>query len=369
MDFTKKRKAEENGSTDSSPPSTTTLSPQDIRRILQPLSQDQLLDLLQSATLRHPEFLEDIRALADRDTTLRKLFVRGLAGETTTETLRSVFSSFGELDEAIVIFDKSTGATDVSLRKIFVGNVPFDISSERLLAYFSMFGEIEEGPLGFDKGSGKLKGFAFFVYKTEEGARASLVEPVKNIDGHQVVCKFAVDNKKGRAGGIQNQTQPGFTGDGMPPQPQQSSLPGSMMGSQYGGPGNVSSYTGYTGGHHGPPPLTSNNYGLQSSVPSSIGGAPLPAYGTQFPSSFNTNSGGYGPGFGGAYGSSQYGGPATGEYVGRLPPSSTGMSSGGFTNSSHNGLTSSALPTQYQQPPQLPRGPPGGMYQGVPPYY
>ncbi|KAJ7947075.1 UBP1-associated protein 2C [Quillaja saponaria] len=306
MDFTKKRKTEENGSTNSPPPSTTTLSQEDIRRILQPLPQDQLLDLLQSATLRHPDVLEDVRSLTDRDTTLRKLFVRGLAGETATETLRSVFSSFGELEEGIVIFDKTTGkskgygfvtfkhvdgavlalkepskkidgrmtvtqlaaagtsggpgtnlvqsgVTDVSLRKIFVGNVPFDISSERLLAYFSMYGEIEEGPLGFDKGNGKVRGFAFFVYKTEEGAMASLVEPLKTIDGQQVVCKFAVDNKKGRAGGRQKPTQPGFTGEGMLPPPQQPSLPGSMLGSQYGGPGNISSYTGYTGGHQGPP--------------------------------------------------------------------------------------------------------------------
>lgn len=80
----------------------------------------------------------------------------------------------------------SAAASDVSARKVFVGNVPFDISSERLLSHFLTFGEIEEGPLGFDKGSGKSRGFAFFVYKTEEGARASLAEPVKTIDGHQV---------------------------------------------------------------------------------------------------------------------------------------------------------------------------------------
>ncbi|GJU07013.1 UBP1-associated protein 2C-like protein [Tanacetum coccineum] len=65
------------------------------------------------------------------------------------------------------------------MRKIYVGNAPFEISSERLLAHFVTYKEIEEGPLGFDKQSGKVKGFAFFVYKSEEGARNSLVDPIK----------------------------------------------------------------------------------------------------------------------------------------------------------------------------------------------
>ncbi|GJT53054.1 UBP1-associated protein 2C-like protein [Tanacetum coccineum] len=76
-------------------------------------------------------------------------------------------------------------SVDVSMRKIYVGNVPFEISSERLLAHFAAYGEIEEGPLGFDKQSGKVKGFAFFVYKSEEGARNSLVDPIKVIMGHR----------------------------------------------------------------------------------------------------------------------------------------------------------------------------------------
>ncbi|KAI9121520.1 hypothetical protein K1719_008553 [Acacia pycnantha] len=392
MDFSKKRKTEENG-TDESVPSTTPLGADDIRKILRPFTQEQLIDLLQSAALSHPDVLESIRSVADRDSTLRKLFVRGLAGETTTETLSSVFSSYGPLDEAIVIFDKNTGkskgygfvtfkhvdgailalkepskkidgrmtvtqlaaaglsaiqgtnaaaaaTSDVSTRKIFVGNVPFDISSERLLNYFSAYGEIEEGPLGFDKGNGKSKGFAFFVYKTEEGARASLVEPVKTVDGHQVLCKLAMDNKKGKSGAT-NQGPPGLPGNGMAAQQPQQSLPGPMMGSNYGVPG--------------------NNYGLQSS---------LPPYGTQVPSTLAPNSvGGYGPGIGGAYGGSQFSGPTSGDYGARMPPTSAGMPSGGYPDGSHYNLPSSAVPSQHQQPMQMPRMAPGGMYQGMPPYY
>ncbi|XP_027345668.1 UBP1-associated protein 2C-like isoform X2 [Abrus precatorius] len=374
MDLTKKRKTEENGDANSTPPpssdaavaTTTPLDAEDIRKILQPFSQDQLLDLLQSASLRHPDVLDAVRSVADRDSTLRKLFVRGLAGDTTSYTLRTVFSAFGELDEAIVIFDKSSGRSkgygfvvfrhvdgailalkepskkidgrmtvtqlaaaggpggsgDVSTRKVFVGNVPFEISSETLLSEFMKFGEIEEGPLGFDKSSGKTRGFAFFVYKTEEGARASLVEPSKTIEGHQVICKLAVDNKKTKASG--------FGGEHQQHQQHQQQQQAPMFASQYGGYGGGG---GYAMQQHSVPPFSN----------------PVPVPG----------GGGYGHG----YGNSQFGGAVAGDYGGRVVPNS----GGGFPDGSQYGFPPpSAVPSQ---PAPMPRPPPGGMYQGVPPYY
>ncbi|KAK7319793.1 hypothetical protein RJT34_04518 [Clitoria ternatea] len=387
MDFTKKRKAEENGDANS-PPSpatdaavatttTASLSSEDIRKILKPFTQDQLIDLLQSASLRHPDVLDAVRAVADRDSTLRKLFVRGLACETTTETLRDVFSVFGDLDEAIVIFDKTTGRSkgygfvvfrhvdgailalkepskkidgrmtvtqlaaaggpgtggDVSARKVFVGNVPFELSSERLLSEFMKFGEIEEGPLGFDKSSGKTRGFAFFVYKTEEGAKASLVEPMKTIEGHQVICKLAVDNKKTKPFGVDQQQQHQQQSQHQHQPQQQPSLQGPMLGSQYGGYG--------SGGGGG--------YGMQPSVQpysNPVGGG--------------GGGGGYGHGIGGGYGNSQFGGPVSGEYGARMPPNS----GGGYPDGSQYGF-----PPPPQQVPMVRPPPPGGMYQGVPPPY
>ncbi|XP_051128571.1 UBP1-associated protein 2C-like [Andrographis paniculata] len=300
MDLTKKRKTDENGgaypvpadfsnaAVAAQPSSVGILSHEDAEKILEPFTKEQILPILRAAVLRHPDVLEAVRTVADADPLQRKLFVRGLGWETTTEKLRQVFSSFGELDEAntIVITDKSTGkskgygfvtfkhidaailalkepnkkidgritvtqlaaagnsgnthSTDVAMRKIYVGNIPFEISSERLLSYFSMYGEIEEGPLGFDKQSGKAKGFAFFVYKTEEGARASLIDPMKIIDGHQVICKLATDNKRQKPSG-----PPGGMAPGMP-----NSGPMGMGASNYGSGG----YMGYGPGPNMPQP-------------------------------------------------------------------------------------------------------------------
>ncbi|KAM1235395.1 hypothetical protein ACFX2J_004862 [Malus domestica] len=379
MDFSKKRKTEPNGTVSTSPPSQSAyLTPEDARRLLQPLTQDQLIGILQNAVVRHPDVLESVRSVADQDSTLRKLFIRGLGADTTSDSLRSLFSAFGELDEAIVIHDKATGkskgygfvtfkhadsallslkepskkidgrvtvtqfasaglatslnssnpnAADVSARKIYVGSVPFDISSDRLLSAFSAYGDIEEGPLGFDKVTGKSKGFAFFVYKAEQGARAALVEPLKNIDGHQVACKLAVDNKKSKPGGAQG------TPDNSGVRPPQSSMPPGMY---QGVPPQTGPYSGFPGGHQ-----------------------PLPV-----PSGNNFSGARYNPNLGGGYGM-----PPPGEFGARLPPSSIGMGPGGYSDDPHYGLGSSmAHPSQHQQPP-MPRIPPGGLYQGMPPYY
>lgn len=225
--------------------------------------------------------------------------------------------------------NSNSNAADVSARKIYVGSVPFDISSERLLSTFSAYGEIEEGPLGFDKATGKSKGFAFFVYKTEESARAALVEPIKNIDGHQVACKLAVDNKKSKPGGAQAAP---VDNSGVPP-PQSSMPPGLYQGPP---PHQQGPYSGYPGGHQPLPGLPGNSFGAR----------------------YNANLGG------------AYGLPPPGEFTARLPPSSIGMVHGGYSDGPHYGLGASmGLPSQHQQPPPVPRVPPGGLYQGMPPYY
>ncbi|GFY88972.1 RNA-binding (RRM/RBD/RNP motifs) family protein [Actinidia rufa] len=223
------------------------------------------------------------------------------------------------------------GSVDVSLRKIYVGNVPYEISSDR---------------------QGRQRVSLFFVYKTEEGARASLVDPMKTIDGHQVMCKLAVDGKKAKPGVPNSGGPQGPTGDVGP------------------APGSMNTGYGVAGGYGG--------YGVPHQNPQLNQG-----YGNQGPASFGSGGGGYGVGLGsggGGYGGSQYGsGSGSGEYGGmnnvgssmynRLPPSSVGMPSGGYPESGNYGLTSSAFPTQLHQPSSGPRVPPGGMYQGMPHYY
>lgn len=424
MDSIKKRKIDENGAVLSDLDSPNRLTQQDARKIVERLTSDQLLDVLSSAVACHDDVLESVRSIADADPTQRKLFIRGLGWDTTTEGLRSIFSAYGELEEAVVILDKATGKSkgygfitfkhidgamlalkepskkidgrvtvtnlavagnsgnstnnpvDVSLRKIFVGNVPNDMSADKLLAHFACYGEIEEGPLGFDKQTGKPKGFALFVYKTAEGAQAALVDPIKTVDGKQLNCRLA-DNKKAKpmgpdGGGPGNVSMNHGDGMGM--------VPPSASGS-YGGPG------GHGYPFSGPPPLghhLNSSLGGPGQVPSSMGGVGAGGYGAGLGGPYGGYGGpgstGYG-GLGGAGGGAGAGGALGGAAGGlgggsslyRLPPSSAGMPSGGYPEAGHYGLSStSGYPSQHHQAAgtsPVPRVPPGGMYPNVPPYY
>lgn len=433
MDPQKKRKMEETGAVcpDSDAFNPLMLTVDDARRILDSLSHDQLLEIVQNALLRHPDVLEAVRSVADRDTAQRKLFVRGLGWETTTEKLRALFSSYGELDEAVVILDKVTGkskgygfvtfkhvdgaimalkepskkidgrmtvtqlaaagvsggggpaagggaggmnnSVDVSTRKIYVSNVPYDMAADRLLQHFSMYGEIEEGPLGFDKATGKSKGFALFVYKTSEAARSSLVDPVKNIDGHQLNCKLAIDGKRGKPigngdgfgppvtvnyGGFSGGLGAGVGGPGLP------SMGGQAAGSNHGVNGGYGSGMGrgpYGGGSH-----------VGGSMGTGYGGGYGGGGGSGVGSGAGLGGGGGGfPGHGGGLGGSGVGAPGgmggTGRSMYGMPPSSVGMGSGDYSQSSHYNISSGNYQGQHNQIP--PRIPPGGAYQGIPPYY
>jgi len=66
--------------------------------------------------------------LLQKDNTYTKLFVGGLPYHTTDDTLREFFIQFGDLDEAVVIIDKTTkkskgyGFVSVSIITVYRGN-------------------------------------------------------------------------------------------------------------------------------------------------------------------------------------------------------------------------------------------------------
>lgn len=52
---------------------------------------------------------ESVPILLQKDNTFTKLFVGGLPYHTTDETLRAFFSQHGEIEEAVVIYDRNSG--------------------------------------------------------------------------------------------------------------------------------------------------------------------------------------------------------------------------------------------------------------------
>ncbi|KAJ0989772.1 hypothetical protein J5N97_008128 [Dioscorea zingiberensis] len=219
-------------------------SDEQLRLLLDPLRKDQLVDLLVKLGTQIPEVAEEIRGVASADPVHRKLFVRGLSWETTSETLCAAFSIHGDIEEGAVITDKITGksrgygfitfrhmesthralqepsklidgrlavcnlaceglssgtvSTDLALRKIYIGGLSPEISSEGLLKFFGRHGEIEEGSVAYDKETTKSKGFGFVTYKTVEAAKKALDDPNKSLGGRNITVKLA-DSHKSKA--------------------------------------------------------------------------------------------------------------------------------------------------------------------------
>ncbi|XP_042000556.1 UBP1-associated protein 2C-like [Salvia splendens] len=246
MEDLKKRKLDELGNSEVSPnskDSTANSTIEELRALLDPLAKPQLVDILARAGSQYPSIAEEIKSVASADPALRKLFVRGLAWNTTSETLCAAFIEHGEIEEGAVIYDKVTGKSrgygfvtfkdmesaqtalkapskmidgrmavcnlaseglssnsitpDQAQRKLYVGGLSPETTSEMLLAFFSRHGEIEEGSVAYEKDTNKSRGFGFVTYKTVEAAKRAIDDPQKLLGGRNITAKLA-DNYKGK---------------------------------------------------------------------------------------------------------------------------------------------------------------------------
>ncbi|KAF5737337.1 UBP1-associated protein 2C-like [Tripterygium wilfordii] len=221
MEDSKKRKMEE---TDNDGESTTQ---EELRLLLDPLAKSQLVDLLSRLGTQYPSVAEEIKGLACADPVHRKLFVRGLAWNTTSDTLCDAFRMHGEIEEGAVIYDKVTnksrgygfitykhmesahialrapskvidgrmavcnlaceglngasGTPDLAQRKLYIGGLSPNVTSEMLLSFFGRHGDIEEGSVAYEKDTNESRGFGFVTYKTVEAAKKAIDDPQKTL--------------------------------------------------------------------------------------------------------------------------------------------------------------------------------------------
>ncbi|KAK4432164.1 UBP1-associated protein 2C [Sesamum alatum] len=246
MEDLKKRKLEEVGNGQLLPnlnDSEASSTVEELRALLDPLAKPQLVDLLARAGSQYPSIAEEIKSVASADPALRKLFVRGLAWNTSSETLCAAFQEHGEIEEGAVIYDKATGKSrgygfvtfkdmesaqralkapskmidgrmavcnlaseglssttvtpDQAQRKLYIGGLSPETNSEMLLAFFARHGDIEEGSVAYDKETNKSRGFGFVTYRTVEAAKKAIDDPQKMLGGRNITVKLA-DNYKGK---------------------------------------------------------------------------------------------------------------------------------------------------------------------------
>lgn len=169
-----------------------------------------------------------------------KLFVGGVAWETTKETFSDYFSKYGEIADSVIMIDKHTGrprgfgfvtfcdpaVADMVLKidhvidgravevkrtvpradmndklvsrtkKIFVGGIPPGLTEEEFKDYFSSFGRILEHQIMIDYKTKRSRGFGFITFENEDSVENIFAGDKKHeLGGKQVEIKKAVPKR------------------------------------------------------------------------------------------------------------------------------------------------------------------------------
>ncbi|MFS7974545.1 putative RNA recognition motif domain, nucleotide-binding alpha-beta plait domain superfamily [Helianthus anomalus] len=264
------------------------------------------------------------------DSSAGKLFVGGIAWETSQESFSNYFSNYGEITDSVIMMDKITGRprgfgfvtfanpTDADkvldqdhiidgrpvevkrtvpredtqgsrgvsrTKKIFVGGIPLTLTEDELREYFSNYGGIIEHQIMLDHVTGRSRGFGFVTFDSEEAVDKIFADgQLHELGGKQVEIKRAEPKRVGVDFSYDNRSRRGGASK-----------------SYGGGFGRGSGSGGYGGGYGGKADRGYNDYGGgyagYDGYMGGYGGGSTGFYG---------GYGGYGYGFG--FGGPMYGG-------------------------------------------------------------
>nr|CAD1831493.1 unnamed protein product [Ananas comosus var. bracteatus] len=279
-----------------------------------------------------------------------KIFIGGLAKETTMETFEEHFGKYGKIIDAVIMKDRYTGKPrgfgfityddpsvvdkviedthvingkqveikrtipkgaaplkDFKTKKVFVGGIPTTLTEDEFKNFFSKFGKVVDHEIIRDHATSRSRGFGFIVFDSEKTVDELLAKKGNMIDlaGTQVEIKKAEPKKPSN-----------------PPPHAYDSEPrgGRPFGESFDGFGG--SYSGYGSGGFGPSSYRSP--GGLGPRPGSFGG-----YGG-LASEYGSSYGGYGGGLGGYRGESSLGySSRLGSYGGGFGGGGSGYGSGG----------------------------------------
>lgn len=87
---------------------------------------------------------------------------------------------------------------DTTHTKLFVGGLPYHTTDKTLKEHFQMYGEIDEAVVITDRTTGKSKGYGFVIMSTKEEADQALKEPNPIIEGRKANVNLAILGAKPR---------------------------------------------------------------------------------------------------------------------------------------------------------------------------
>ncbi|KAG0590975.1 hypothetical protein KC19_1G140000 [Ceratodon purpureus] len=269
-----------------------------------------------------------------------KIFIGGLSWDTSTDNLQSHFKKYGEIIDAVIMKDRSTGhprgfgfvtfadpavcdnvvldkhvidgrtveakksvprenmaaSKGPKTKKIFVGGIPPSITDEEFKSYFAGFGSVVEHQIMQDHSTGRSRGFGFVTFDSEQTVEDILAHgKMHELGGKQVEIKKAEPKRA-----IQDSPGGGYPGGR-----------GGGYGASAGG------YGGYDGGYGGSGSAGGYGGSYRSGGYGGRGGYGSAGYGGGYGGGYGAG-GGYGGGYGGGLGVAGYGTGVGGGYGGSL---------------------------------------------------
>ncbi|GAB4854904.1 hypothetical protein Ancab_023491 [Ancistrocladus abbreviatus] len=99
---------------------------------------------------------------------------------------------------------------DTTLTKVFVGGLAWETPKEAMRDHFAKYGEILEAVIIFDKVTGRSKGYGFVTFKEPEAAKKACEDPTPMINGRRANCNLAAIGAR----------RPSYRQSSTPPPPQ-----------------------------------------------------------------------------------------------------------------------------------------------------
>jgi len=121
---------------------------------------------------------------------------------------------------------------DTTWTKLFVGGLPYHTTDKSLRDHFEVYGDIEEAVVITDRSTGKSRGYGFVIMATKETAERACKEPNPIIDGRKANVNLAILGAKPRgnvtAGVPLTALRPGFPSQFLPSQYGELTLAGQL---------------------------------------------------------------------------------------------------------------------------------------------
>ncbi|CEL94021.1 unnamed protein product [Vitrella brassicaformis CCMP3155] len=214
---------------------------EEVRRLISPLSKDQLIDILARAASVHDDVYKEAEAIVSESPASRRLMIRNVAFSTTDESFNNLIKTYGEVDDAVLVrerdgrskgfgfvtykdltsvnrilkdtvqldgrelliklaadpYGSNAKTPNEGKKKLFIRNLSDKTTKDSLANAFSQFGDIEETVIVQDV-HGKSKGYGFVVYSRPEDAIRAVQQPQRIVDGRMTFVSFAALGKNDR---------------------------------------------------------------------------------------------------------------------------------------------------------------------------